>query len=141
MQTLKGKPTKDIHENPYDEALRYLENAEACLKKTTVGEDGFYVDEKYVRMAGHTALCGVYVALDPFLPNIEGKKRKQAKMYRDIFSRSKYGKERKYFNSVYHILHYEMGYDGMAVELVKENAFEYAKILIEWAREHYLKNL
>ena len=123
------------------EALRYLANAEDCLKKTEVGEDGFYVDEKYVRLAGHAALCGVYVVLDPFLPEIKGNKRRQAKMYRDIFLKSKYGKERKYFNFVYQVFHYDMGYDGVAVELLKEKAFEYAQKIIEWAKKNYSKGL
>ena len=126
--------------NPYREAMRYLANAEDYLKKTKIGEDGIYVDEKYVRLAGHAALCGVYVALDPFLPKVKGNKRRQVKMYRDIFPKSKYGKERKYFNCVYEYFHYNMGYDGVAVELLKEKAFEYAQKIIEWAEKHYPKN-
>ena len=125
--------------DPYKEAVRYLANAEGYLEKTKVGEDGFYVDEKYVRTAGHTALCGVYVALDPFLPKTRGNKRRQASMYRDIFPKKKYGKERKIFNLLYEYFHYNMGYDGSAVELAKERAMQDAKSLIEWAKANYPK--
>lgn len=38
------------HENPYKEAMRYIENAEASLNLAGI-EGKFYIDEKYVKTA------------------------------------------------------------------------------------------
>ena len=139
MKRPNRKPVKNIHNDPKKEALRYLENAETYLKKTTIDKEGIYVDSKYVRTAGHTALCGVYVALDPFLEKMQADKRKKVGMYRELFPKRTYGKERKYFNHIYKTFHYDMGYDGFLEELEKENAFDYAKTIIEWANQNYPK--
>ena len=51
--------------NPIEEAKRYLQNAKDVLKNnTTVDNDGYYSDSKYVRMAGNTAWNGCLIALD-----------------------------------------------------------------------------
>lgn len=51
------------YENPYKEAMRYVENANETLK--LAGKDGkFYIDQKYVRTACGTAYSGILVALD-----------------------------------------------------------------------------
>jgi len=50
--------------NPIYEAERYLQNAREILSEKA-GKDGdYYSDRKYVKMAGHTAWCGVLLASD-----------------------------------------------------------------------------
>ena len=57
---------------PIHEAVRYIRNARQLLSEKT-GKDGkYYTDRKYVKMAGHTAWCGVLVALDATLKVREG---------------------------------------------------------------------
>ena len=48
------------------EATRYMDNAKECLIKARK-ENGYYQDQKYVRMACGTAYSGLLVALDCFL--------------------------------------------------------------------------
>ena len=51
------------YENPYKEAMRYVENANEALK--LAGKDGnFYIDEKYVKSACGIAYSGMLKALD-----------------------------------------------------------------------------
>jgi len=57
---------------PYEEAMRYIENAREVLKKANK-MDGEYQDIKYVRMGAGTAYSGVLLALDEYLKRKEGK--------------------------------------------------------------------
>src|SRR5205814_9366812 len=56
-----------IEKNPYREAYRYVNNAKWLLKEKAGKENGFYMDEKYVRMAGDTAWKGVLIAVGCWL--------------------------------------------------------------------------
>ena len=48
--------------HPIQEAERYLQNARQILSEKA-GKDGdYYIDKKYVKMAGHAAWCGVLIA-------------------------------------------------------------------------------
>ncbi|GBU21361.1 hypothetical protein R80B4_01250 [Fibrobacteres bacterium R8-0-B4] len=51
----------------YDEAVRYMDNAQDTLKKAGKHNDGYYKDEKYVRSACGIAYLGVLNALDAWL--------------------------------------------------------------------------
>ena len=131
---MKKKKIKDH----YKEALRYLENADNILKNnTTINNLGFYNDAKYVKMAGHTAWAGVLVALDPLHKPLGKGKRKSVDTYRDVIK----GKFMNVYNSAYNYLHLYMGYDGELSTVTKKTGFEYAKILIEWAKKQYPKNI
>jgi len=46
-----------LKEKYYGEAIRYMNNARECLTKAKK-EDGYYQDQKYVRMACGTAYSG-----------------------------------------------------------------------------------
>ena len=51
------------HENPFKEAMRYIDNAREILK--SAGKDGKYFDDvKYVQTACGTAYLGMLKALD-----------------------------------------------------------------------------
>ncbi len=57
---------------PYDEAMRYMENARETLKRAGK-EDDEYSDVKYVQTASGTAYLGVLIALDEYLRRKEGR--------------------------------------------------------------------
>ena len=65
------------HDNPIQEAERYIQNARQLLSEKA-GKDGdYYTDKKYIKMAGHTAWCGVLVALDAAFKVKDGMKKGQ----------------------------------------------------------------
>ncbi|MDX2195349.1 MAG: DUF5618 family protein [Cytophagales bacterium] len=60
----------------YEEALRYVHNAQEILSDKVKKEDRFYTDNKYVRMAGNTLWSGVPETLDYKFTDIKlGKRR------------------------------------------------------------------
>ena len=64
------------------EAHRYLDNAKEILREKAKKEEGYYQDQKYVKMAGHTAYTGVLMALDGYFRG-ERKKRKSVEWYKE----------------------------------------------------------
>lgn len=61
--------------HPIREAERYLQKARQILSEKA-GKDGdYYNDSKYVIIAGHTAWCGILVALDATLGVRSGLKK------------------------------------------------------------------
>ncbi|GBU23010.1 hypothetical protein R80B4_02923 [Fibrobacteres bacterium R8-0-B4] len=57
----------DYMSKEYDEAIRYMDNAEEYLRKAGKRSYGMYKDEKYVRTACGVAYLGVLEALDTWL--------------------------------------------------------------------------
>lgn len=99
--------------NPYNEAMRYIKNAEATLE--LAGTDGkFFVDEKYVKTACGTAYSGLLKGLD-FYFEIKGipkrKGRKSIEYYKTELSKMD-KKLLNYLNSGYELLHLYGYYDG-----------------------------
>ena len=101
------------HENPYKEAMRYIENAREQLQKSGM-EDKFYIDEKYVKSASSIAYSGMLKALD-FLFDIKGvpkrKGRKSIEYYKGVLSGMD-KKLSKHLNNAYEVLHLYGYYDG-----------------------------
>lgn len=128
------------HENPYKEAMRYVENAEEALEKA--GHEGkFYEDEKYVISACGIAYAGMLKALD-FLFNIKGipkhKGRKSIEYYKRILS----GMDKKLLknlNNGYEILHLYGYYDGGRSITSIRDGFDDATTIID-ALKPYSKN-
>jgi hypothetical protein len=128
------------HNDPYLEAMRYVDNANATLK--LAGKDGkFYVDEKYVHTACGTAYIGVLKALDFLfdIKNVPKKRgRKAIEYYRTVLS----GIDRKLLlnlNSAYNVLHLQGYYEGEKGIKVIEAGFDYAISIID-ALKPYSKN-
>jgi hypothetical protein len=99
--------------DPYQEAMRYIENAEEMLVKA--GKDGkFYVDEKYVKSASGIAYSGLLKGLD-FYFDYKGvpkrKGRKTIEYYKSVLSQID-KKLLNYLNSGYELLHLYGYYDG-----------------------------
>ncbi|MBM2813432.1 MAG: hypothetical protein HW421_194 [Ignavibacteria bacterium] len=115
------------YENPYQEAMRYIENAEETLKKA--GKDGkFYIDEKYVKSACGIAYLGILKALD-FLFDIKQIPKKRGKKSIEYYQGNLSNLDKKllnYLNSAYNVLHLEGYYRGENNVKVIEAGFDNA---------------
>jgi hypothetical protein len=125
--------------NPIQEAERYIQNARRLLSEKA-GKDGeYYTDRKYVKMAGHTAWCGVLVALDAALKIREGMKKGQRpdiKDYVEAVGKIDLKMPRILMTS-YDVLHKALGYDGVLSYDVVQAGLKEAQNIIEWAGKHY----
>jgi hypothetical protein len=126
-------------EHPIREAERYLQNARQILSEKA-GKDGdYYSDRKYVKIAGHTAWCGVLVALDAALGMKEGLKKNQHPEIQDyqkaIAKRD--NKMPRVLLNAYDLLHKSLGYDGVTRYKVVQDSLEQAKEILAWAEKHY----
>jgi hypothetical protein len=112
------------------EAHRYIDNAKEILREKAQKEDGYYLDKKYVKMAGHTAYTGVLVALDGYF-GIKKKGRKNFEWYQGELS--KIDKKISFaFSTVYTALHLDMGYDGSPSVVIANEGFKQAEKIINW---------
>ena len=112
------------------EAHRYLENAKEILRDKAKKEEEYYQDQKYVKMAGHTAYTGVLMALDGYFKG-ERKKRKSVEWYQEALAKED-KKILTTFNSAYHTLHLLMGYDGEQNVKIVKASLEEAEKIINW---------
>ena len=120
-----------IHENPYLEAMRYIENAREDLKHAGK-EDKFYVDPKYVKTACGTAYSGILFALDCLfnIKNIPKRRgRKAIEYYQKNLSQID-KKLLKHLNSAYYVLHLEGYYEGQTSIGVINEGFKHALSII-----------
>ncbi len=119
-------------ENPYQEAMRYIENAREQLK--LAGKDGkFFEDEKYVKSASGIAYSGILVALD-FLFDLKGIPKKRGRKAIDYYKTNLAKIDKKllnYLNSAYNVLHLEGYYSGEKKINVIHEGFDSAIAIIE----------
>ena len=119
-------------QNPYKEAMRYIENAREQLDKA--GKDGkFYVDEKYVKSACGIAYSGLLKGLDFYfdLKGVPKKKgRKSIEYYQVVLSKLD-KKLLNYLNSGYTLLHLDGYYAGYKKISGIESGFDDALSVIE----------
>ena len=128
------------NEDPYKEAMRYIENARDDLKQA--GIDGkYYEDEKYVKSASGIAYSGVLKALDFYfdikkVPKQKG--RKSIEYYQKNLAKidKKLSKE---LNTAYTVLHLEGYYEGQTKIGLIEEGFDSAISIID-AIKPYSKN-
>jgi len=121
---------------PYQEALRYLQNAKDTLQKA--GKDGKdYADIKYVKTAAGTAYSAVLLAIDEYLRQKEGNRYKKPKSIEDYQTRlAKQNKTLKsLLNSAYAALHLAGYYHGTTSSKIIQSGFEDAYKIVE-----YIKN-
>jgi len=112
------------------EAHRYIDNAKEILKEKAKKQDGYYQDQKFVKMAGHTAYTGVLMALDGYFRG-ERKSRKSVDWYQEALAKED-KKILTTFNSAYHTLHLLMGYDGEQNVKIVKASLEEAEKIIQW---------
>lgn len=128
------------YDDPYLEAMRYIENANQQLKQAGK-EDNFYIDEKYVKTACSTAYSGALKALDFLfdIRNIQKQRgRKSIEYYRTVLGRMD-KKLLKILNSAYTILHLSGYYEGETNIKSIEGGFDDAISIIN-ALKPYSKN-
>ncbi len=118
-------------DDPYKEAMRYIDNANDSLK--LAGLDGkFYVDEKYVKTACGTAYSGILKALD-FLFEIKGVPKKRGRKSIDYYQRELAKLDKKLLNNLneaYTVLHLDGYYGGIKSMKVVEAGLECALSII-----------
>ena len=117
---------------PYEDALRYMDNAKEALKKADK-LDYVYRDLKYVKMASGTAYSGVLLALNEYLLRKEGAKFKKSKSIEDY--RKRIGKQSRkvlrWLNVVYDDLHISGYYMGTPSCDTIKRGFDYAHKIID----------
>jgi len=121
---------------PYQEALRYLQNAKDTLQKA--GKDGKdYADIKYVKTAAGTAYSAVLLAIDEYLRRKEGAKFKKPQSIDDYRIRLvKQNKTLKsLLNSAYDTLHIAGYYYGTPSVKTIASGFEDAYKIIEYIKD------
>lgn len=120
------------HENPYYEAMRYIDNAKKSLKLAGK-EDKFFIDEKYVRTACGTAYSGLLIALN-FLFEIKKVQKKRGRKSIEFYTGTLSQIDKKllkHLNSAYHILHLEGYYEGETSIATINDGFDHAISIIE----------
>ena len=120
------------HENPYNEAMRYVDNARATLILAGKEDNKFYSDEKYVHTACGTAYIGMLKALD-FLFDIKGvpkkKGRKSIEYYQSVLSKID-KRLLNYLNSGYTILHLDGYYGGhKKIDVIESGIYDATAII------------
>ncbi|MBM2817365.1 MAG: hypothetical protein HW421_4127 [Ignavibacteria bacterium] len=120
------------HENPYKEAMRYIENAEDILKSS--GKDGkYYIDDKYVKIACSTAYSGILVALDGLF-NIKKVPKRRGRKSIDYYQSNLAKIDKKLLtglNNAYTVLHLDGYYGGITSIKTVESGFDDAVSIIE----------
>jgi hypothetical protein len=125
--------------HPIREAERYLQNARQILSEKAGKDGNYYSDKKYVKIAGHTAWCGVLLALDAALGVKAGLKRRQQpefKDYQEAISKIDGKMNRPLLNS-YETLHKVLGYDGNLNCTIVQTGLQEAQYIIQWADKHF----
>ena len=128
------------HENPYKEAMRYIDNAENILKSAGI-EGRYYIDDKYVKSACGIAYSGALKALDFLFDkrNVHKQRgRKSIEFYRTVLSTMD-KKLLKNLNTAYNVLHLSGYYEGITDIKTIESGFDNAIIIIN-ALKPYSKN-
>jgi hypothetical protein len=119
------------YDNPYKEAMRYIENAEDILK--SAGKEGrYYIDDKYVKIACGTAYSAILVALDSLfdLKNLPKRRgRKAIDYYQSNLARID-KKLLKELNNAYTVLHLDGYYGGITSVKTIESGFDDAISII-----------
>ena len=123
--------------NPIEEANRYLLNAKSILSEKAGLDNGFYTDPKYVKMAGHTAWCGVLVALNSLYP-LGKKERATFEHFQDLIARDNKKLLNKYL-ATYETLHKAVGYDGNPDARIAKAGLSNAKDIIDWVASRIAK--
>jgi len=125
--------------HPIREAERYLENAREILSEKAGKYGDYYTDRKYIKIAGHTAWCGVLVALNGVLgikPGSKGKRIHDFQFYQEAVSKIDNKMNIPLLNS-YETLHKVLGYDGNLNYDIVQSGLKEAKYVIAWAEKHY----
>ncbi len=133
---LKKQNKNQIQPDPVSEYYRYISNAEEMLMKyARLDEDGFFEDEKYVKVAGDLAYKGLLIVLDALMQkkNIKTKGRKSIEKYQEFLANEN-RRMMKYLNEAYRCWHIMMGYDGDNSIEIWKLGLKFAEEIVNWAK-------
>ncbi len=133
---LKKQNKNQIQPDPVSEYYRYISNAEEMLMKyARLDEDGFFEDEKYVKVAGDLAYKGLLIVLDALMQkkNIKTKGRKSIEKYQEFLANEN-RKMMKHLNEAYRYFHLYMGYDGDNSIETWKLGLKFAEEIVNWAK-------
>ncbi|GAB4340873.1 MAG: hypothetical protein OHK0038_20410 [Flammeovirgaceae bacterium] len=139
--TIRKTTLKGLESDPFKDALRYLDNAEECIKKAKLDPVlKLYMDKKYVRMAGNTIWNGCLVALETLFGTKKDLKELSKdyvvwQHYRDAYEKKGGGKH--FFETAYLKTHILMGYEGKASQSDFLDVVKWSKIIIENCKKWY----
>ncbi|WP_159474500.1 DUF5618 family protein [Dyadobacter sp. 3J3] len=117
------------------EARRQLATAKEILKEKAGKEDGYYLNKKYVKMAGLAAYKSVLFSLDDVLGNKKRSPRKSAEWYQNQLSNID-RKITRSFDDVHQILYIALGYDGAGNSKIAAIGLKEAEKIINWVEKH-----
>ncbi|GBU21347.1 hypothetical protein R80B4_01236 [Fibrobacteres bacterium R8-0-B4] len=125
----------DYQSKQYNEAVRYMNNAQETLKRAGKQDDRHYKDEKYVKSACGIAHLGVLVALDAWLalkdvPAPKKKQRKSIGFYTDAVAKLDH-KMLSDLHTEYEVVHLIGYYDGVLSIKTIESGFDAAYAIID----------
>jgi hypothetical protein len=105
------------------------------MKYARLDEDGFFEDEKYVKVAGDLAYKGLLIVLDALMQkkNIKTKGRKSIEKYQEFLANEN-RKMMKHLNEAYRYLHILMGYDGDNYIETWKVGLKSAEEIVNWAK-------
>jgi hypothetical protein len=128
------------YDDPYKEAMRYIDNAKEQLKLAGKGDE-YYLDDKYVKTACGTAYSGALKALDFWfdIRKVENRRRRKSiEYYRTVLGKMD-NKLLKHLNSAYNLLHLAGYYDGETDIKSIDSGFEKAISIVDILKP-YSKN-
>jgi len=115
----------------YKKAMRYINNARAELKKSTI-KNGRYLDDKHIRSACGTAYLGVLEAVNGILElkGITNVPFKHVALYRQEMEKID-GTLLDEFNDAYSLLHIAGYYRSAAIVIIIKTGFDTADQIIK----------
>lgn len=118
-------------EDPIDEAKRHIRNAKDVLKNDAHKEDKIYLDDKYVKAAGHYGWTACLLALDAAYNVKTSKKKGRVSIddYKNVIAK----RDPKFWaivHDAYEVLHLYMTYDGNRSVSVCKGGIEMATEII-----------
>jgi hypothetical protein len=138
LRTFDGILMKN--EDPYSEAMRYIENANDSLK--LAGGDGrYYDDKKYIKIACGTAYSAILVALDGLF-DIKQVPRRRGRKAIEYYQENLAKIDKKLLsalNNAYTVLHLDGYYGGITSKKLIEEGFDEALFIIN-SLKPYSKN-
>ncbi len=120
----------------YNEAMRYIHNAEEILQTKANKNGMYYQDEKYCKMACGTAYNGVLMAIKEYIKQknitIERKPYQRIKIdnIKERLSELKDYEMQNHLKNAYNILHLSGYYDGTtSINLINDGILIAKKII------------
>ena len=126
---------KQLELTYYDEAMRYIYNAEELLEKA-VPDDGYYTDLKYLKSAAGTAYAGIEKAAK-WYAKLNGVpiKGKNVEMIKDALRKINKTVLRD-FVTLYSLIHIAIYYEDYAKIKNIKDAFKDAKQFIAYLKPY-----